>query len=583
MAKFYLLTFVSDASKISEIRDDENESVIQISDKNSLIWFSIVLAGQEVPAMLDTGANPNCISQRCVLGSEKLRNLERYQYAGKQILDANGQLMEPLFVIRCSVGFGSPIHIFTTEFVVIKSLPFSCIIGQTSLRTFSTWEVSNQNKLLTINKKHLVPFFNNSSEVNSIDLITTQKSVIEPFKCAIIDVKASGPELGIFRPTSNLNVLVEGVTNTCERLSIEVVPSVNVLTHQNCQQKVKVYNLSGSCKTIAKGVKLAKCSSDYDEYVYENSSDSVNLLTNTDPIEMLCSKLSNLNTTELSEARTLLNEFRDVFSVSNNKIGRTNVVEFDVDKNINPVTVPLRRVPMHHKDIVQTLLTKYEELHLIEPINSPFRAPTVLVRKKNNANSSDITDQYRICTDYRILNNQLSSSGWPAPSLDECLDAIGDANMFSSIDFNSGYHQIPCTTHAKQVLAFSSGYGFKQFTWSVMPQGVKTASSCFQQGMLETFNNHETCILPPYYDDVIIKSRGFRDHLQNVRTILHDVRKAKFTLNVLKCSFFQKSINYLGHVISENSIHIDPNRVKAIVDLPVPKDVKGLRSFIVSK
>ena len=152
--------------------------------------------------------------------------------------------------------------------------------------------------------------------------------------------------------------------------------------------------------------------------------------------------------------------------------------------------------------------------------------------------------------------------------------------MFSSIDFNNGYFLIQCTDKAKQVLAFSPGYGFRQYTWTVMPQGVKTASSTFQRTMSRTFNGHEHCILPPFYDDVTIKSRGFKSHLENVRIILADVRAAGLTLNALKCSFFQRTISYLGHLISENSIQVDPERIKAITALPPPRDTRSLRRFI---
>ena len=101
------------------------------------------------------GANPNCISQRCVAGSDKLSSLKRYEYSGKPIVNANGQPMLPLYMIQCNLLMGSPEISILTGFVVIKSLPFSCIIGLQILRRFSSWEILNENKLLTINKKHV--------------------------------------------------------------------------------------------------------------------------------------------------------------------------------------------------------------------------------------------------------------------------------------------------------------------------------------------------------------------------------------------------------------------------------------------
>ena len=315
----------------------------------------------------------------------------------------------------------------------------------------------------------------------------------------------------MFRPQSHVDVMVEGNVDLCNRLAIEVLPCINVLTHQNCTQSLKVHNLSPTSKSIAKGSKLASCSSDYSVC----DSEDLNLISvaaQVDPVEILCSKITDLSPKELSEARKFLRGFEDIFTVSNKEIGHTNIQTFDISQEeLPPVTVPLRRVPLHHKEIVQKLIDKYEQLHLLEPIDSPFRASTVLVEKKNLANCEDVTDKYRLCTDYRALNKHLVSSGWPSPSIDECLNAVGDANMFSSIDFNMGYFQIPCTDRAKEALAFCPGYGFKQYTWSVMPQGAKTASGCFQQAMSKTFQGHEHCILPPFFDDVTIKSRGFRE------------------------------------------------------------------------
>ena len=103
--------------------------------------------------MLDTGANPNCFSLLCVLGSEYLRNLPRHEYAGNKIVDANGQPMQPSFVLKCNMSLGSPEVNVYAEFVEIKWLPFSCILGQKTLKSFSSWEVLNENQNSGIWKK----------------------------------------------------------------------------------------------------------------------------------------------------------------------------------------------------------------------------------------------------------------------------------------------------------------------------------------------------------------------------------------------------------------------------------------------
>ena len=267
--------------------------------------------------------------------------------------------------------------------------------------------------------------------------------------------------------------------------------------------------------------------------------------------------------------------------MSNQKIGRSLNSEFHVDtRTMSPVAVPLRRIPMHKEHIVKELTKRYEELGLIERIDSPFRAATVLVEKTNAAKSDSVTDKYRLCIDYRALNRQITDSAWPAPFIEHCLDSASGSKFLSSIDFNNGYHQIPCTDEAKYALAFSPGVGFHQYAPLGMPQGVKSASSYFQQSMERTFRGLESIILPPFYDDVNMKGCNFEDHLINVRLVLARVRECGYTLNALKCKFFQIRLKYLGHIIEDGTITVDPSRASVIVACPVPTNLKSLRRFL---
>ena len=97
-----------------------------------------------------------------------------------------------------------------------------------------------------------------------------------------------------------------------------------------------------------------------------------------------------------------------------------------------------------------------------------------------------------------------------------------------------------------------------------MPQGIKPASSKFQQTMEKTFADHQHCILPPFYDDIIIKRMTFHDHFNNVIQILTCIRECGFTLDALKCKFFQTKLPHIGHIIDNGSIQIDPSRIQGI-------------------
>ena len=94
-----------------------------------------------------------------------------------------------------------------------------------------------------------------------------------------------------------------------------------------------------------------------------------------------------------------------------------------------------------------------------------------------------------------------------------------------------------------------------------MPQGAKPAASTFQRSMEKTFEGLESSILPPFYDDVTVKSVTFKQHLENARLVLQRIKSCGFTLNALKCMFFQVKIKYLGHIIENGNVSIDPKRV----------------------
>ena len=113
-----------------------------------------------------------------------------------------------------------------------------------------------------------------------------------------------------------------------------------------------------------------------------------------------------------------------------------------------------------------------------------------------------------------------------------------------------------------------------------MPQGIKHASHCFQRTMKSVFADLEDCVLPPYYDDIIIKSDTFTQHLKNTKLVLQRIRNSGFTLNALKCHFFQTKLSYLGHIIEDGTVSLDPDRMKTIVKFPRPQDVKQIRRFI---
>ena len=378
--------------------------------------------------------------------------------------------------------------------------------------------------------------------------------------------------------------MYEGFPQREERSFIRVSPALNVIGNRNDPVvHVRVTNSSNQRRTIGKRVKIAHAYKDFTEIEEPAKMDPgcVNSIAERDVVKYLCdrTKLAHLSDEQYVQVQQLVTEFRDVFTISSEVMGRANNSYFDIDSNsISPIAIPIRRVPLHKEEVVKKLIDRYLKLGLIEEVDSPFRAAMVLVEKKGVGEA--VIDRYRLAVDYRALNRYIPDSAWPAPSVDHCLDAAVGSVYLSKLDFNNGYYQIPCTESAKYALAFSPGIGFKQYTFNGMPNGAKSAASVFQQTMEKTFRGLEECILPPYYDDINVKGRSFEDHLKNTRQVLQRIRECGFTLNALKCSLFQLRVKYLEHIVENGTISVDPARIAAIKAIPIPQDTKALRRFI---
>ena len=549
-----------------------------------LLWFKSNINGQLIDCLLDCGASVSCIARRCVNANPLLRKLPMLPFHGPSIVDVNGNPLVCNNIIVVNLSVGTPPLQLSLKLVIVDKLPYSCIIGTNFLNILDNWSVDNRSSTLRLNNT-MVSLHSQPQYDGSINLITSEKIYLQPNERKMIKTKAVGPGVSANRPFSEHTLMIEGFSDKEARTSLITRPSLNTIGHNNdTVVYIEIMNTSPNVGCLNKGTKVAYCHRNFREVdLLEEKYSAVNVINTSRVLDVLCdaSKYKHLSQVEFNQVKELLYEFEDVFSLSNDTIGRANNSQFHINsETISPVSDPLRRVPLHKENIVRELIKQYEQLGIIEKIDSPFRAPTVLVEKKNVDNSESVTDRFRLCCDYRSLNRELEDSKWPTPLIEHCLDSASGSCYFSSLDFNSGFHQIPCTEDAKYALAFSPGVGFGQYTWNTMPQGVKTASNNFQRSMESTFNGLERCMLPAYYDDVMVKGKTFKEHLQNVRSVLSRIRKCGYTLNALKCTFFQLKAKYLGHILENGNVTLDPDRVAAITECETPKDLKALRRFL---
>ncbi|GFV02365.1 retrovirus-related Pol polyprotein from transposon 297 [Trichonephila clavipes] len=259
------------------------------------------------------------------------------------------------------------------------------------------------------------------------------------------------------------------------------------------------------------------------------------------------------------------------FSRNSSDIGHTTVTQHRIDTADHPpIKQHPRRLPFAKQEEVGTLLREMQENDIIEPSSSPWASPIVLVRKKDGST--------RFCVDYRKLNDVTKKDSYPLPRIDDTLDTLSGHKWFSTLDLKSGYWQVEIHPEDREKTAFTSGQGLWQF--KVMPFGLCNAPATFER-LMETMLKgltFEACLI--YLDDVIIGGRTFEEHLQNIRKVLSKLRDANLKLNPSKCKFFQKEVNYLGHIISAKGVRTDPEKVSAVKNWKRPENLRELRSFL---
>ncbi|CAN8070819.1 unnamed protein product, partial [Agarophyton chilense] len=207
---------------------------------------------------------------------------------------------------------------------------------------------------------------------------------------------------------------------------------------------------------------------------------------------------------------------------------------------------------------------------VIEAAQSAWASPVVLVPKPDGS--------LRFCSDYRKLNAVTVRDTFLLPRMDECIDSLGEANVFTTLDANSGYWKVPIAEEDQDKTAFACLVGLYRF--KRMPFGFRNEPATFQR-TLDIFLSRykwKTCLV--YLDDVIIFSQDVEIHLRHVEEILKALQSAGITLKFKKCEWFAGTVRYLGHVIKLGQLAIQEAQTAALHEVQPPSTQKQLRSFL---
>jgi hypothetical protein len=235
-----------------------------------------------------------------------------------------------------------------------------------------------------------------------------------------------------------------------------------------------------------------------------------------------------------------------------------------------PVVVLPYRYPARHKDELECQCTAMLVQGLIRSSLSAFSSPVLLVKKHDGS--------WRFCVDYRTLNAITVKDAFPIPVVDELLDELHGTKCFTKLDLRSGYHQVRMRADDIAKTTFRTHDGLYEFL--VMPFGLCNAPATFQALMNDVLRPFLRRFVLVFFDDILIYSSSWADHLCHLRAVFTILQQHRLFVKRSKCAFGERSIAYLGHVISDAGVAMDPAKVQAVSAWPQPCSARAVRGFL---
>jgi hypothetical protein len=268
----------------------------------------------------------------------------------------------------------------------------------------------------------------------------------------------------------------------------------------------------------------------------------------------------------------VVRDFPDVFLEELPGMPLDREVEFVID--LLPGTAPISKRP--YRMSVEELkelkkeLTELQKARYIRPSSSPWGAPVLFVQKKDGSQ--------RMCVDYRSLNDVNVKNKYQLPRIEDLFDQMRGARVFSKIDLRSGYHQMKIRPSDIPKMAFSTRYGLYEFT--IMSFGLTNAPAYFMNLMNMVFMEYLDRFVVVFIDDILIYSKSDSDHEEHLRLVLQKLRDNQRYAKYSKCEFWIDEVPFLGHIISNGGISVDPAKVKEIMAWSIPTTVSEIQSFL---
>ncbi|CAB3985042.1 Transposon Tf2-9 poly, partial [Paramuricea clavata] len=305
-------------------------------------------------------------------------------------------------------------------------------------------------------------------------------------------------------------------------------------------------------------------------YVAQKKSKCILGYESSSSLGLIILNINTLNPVQQDhDVRRIINKHPKLFEGTGNLKGRE--VKLEIDPTVTPVAQTNRKIPHSMKTKVNKKLQEMREEGIIEKVEgaTPWLSPLIAIPKK----SGDL----RLVLDMRIPNTALARRRVQIPTVNEILQKMEGAKVFTEVDLSQGYLQLPLAEESRHITAFSTPEdGPHRFTRLIM--GASPSGEHFHEIIHELIKEVPDCA--NISDNIWLWSKDRETHLKRLDQLLTILRTNGITLKLPKCSFAVPQINVFGHIVSEKGIRPDSTKVEAITNAPHPTTASEVRSFL---
>ena len=564
-----------------------------------LITEEVECNGTKLTAVIDTGAAVSVLAPALL----KQLGLNLQDWSGPSVIMVNGQRAPFLGAVDLKISLSGMVAEGKAYVLDMDGIPL--LLGNDFLRQFKRLEIRYGGGRPTLLLGELpIGLLGEVNNPGPKDLITTEGREIPARTLVPVEVQVTPPEKNggdwLLHPSKKLaeknglsagNVLLNGQ-----------LPIHRVLMLNMTEQKKYIYpgTVLGSIEPISEPPipiefpseepqpKKARLELNFEERINsELSEPAIPIEVPSEESqpkkarpgfnfeERISSKLGVRDKELLIE---LLERFEECFAKEDEELGLCRAAVHTIPlEETKPIRQPPYKSAWGERAVIQKHVEDMLARGVIEPSSSPWASPVVLATKKDG--------KLRFCVDYRRLNAVTQKDAYPLPRIEDTLIRLREAKIFTIMDLESGYWQVPVDFYDRPKTAFTTPDGLYQFL--VMPFGLCSAPGTFQRMMDLVLAGLKWTSCLVYLDDIIIHAKDPAQHLERLEKVLTALQDANLKIKLAKCQFAEPEIKALGHVVNGDGIHPDPEKVKAVRDFPQPPEdaneaekLKFVRSFV---